>query len=133
METCIDLDKLAPEPLTLKVNGDSYKVKRLSDKTFLTLLEVSGMGDSEIAVALRNALNSPLLRIKSLFKRYKKPFPEKSGKKTIARIIKKTVPDLPINIIKAMDGVQIEGFLRFIIDAYMQDKLNHPLRNINLE
>lgn len=133
METFIDLDKLAPEPLTLKVNNVSYKVKRINDKTFLTLLEVSGMGDSETAVAVKNALNSPLLKIKYFFKRYKKPFPEKSGKKAIARIIKKTVPDLPINIIKAMDGVQIEGFLRFIIDAYMQDKLNHPLRNINLE
>jgi hypothetical protein len=128
MQTYIDLDKWAPEKLTMKINGQTYDVKDITVEMFLEILQLCELGvgpDPSLTSfidELKKAVKKSLIvrgmdKIQRLL-RHGKPISEDAGKRKLARFIKKVVPGLPMSILRAMSQTQIQGFLEFLIQSY---------------
>lgn len=87
----IDLDVYVPEPLTMKVNGVTYQVKEPTTEIYLRILKLGEMQNADFEEA----------------------------KEHFFSIFKETVPDLPEEIIRNMNGPQIQGYLQFLITSYL--------------
>ena len=93
-ERSIDLDALVPEPLTLKINGQVYKVNDVSVETYMRIIKISTIEDEEQA------------RI------------------NFYSIFKESVPDLPDEIIENMNGAQVRGFLAFLVESFLGSQID---------
>ena len=93
-ERNIDLDALVPEPLTLKINGTTYKVNDVSVETYMRIIKMSQIEDEEQA------------RI------------------NFYSIFKESVPDLPDQIIENMNGSQVKGFLAFLVESFIGGQID---------
>ncbi len=128
MQTYIDLDKLVPEKLTMKINDKVYDVKDITVEMFLEILQLCELGvghdpnltsfiDELKKAVKKNWIVRAIDKIQRLIRRGK-PISDDEGKKKLARFLKKVVPDLPMPILRAMSQAQIQGFLEFLIQSY---------------
>jgi hypothetical protein len=135
MEYYIDLDKWAPEKLTMKVNGKSYPVKDITMAMFIEILSLCqlGIGNDKnlndfINQARKNAKGN---KIKAFFENAKtvlrggKPISERAGRKKLFNFIRKVVPSLPVSLLRAMSQIQIEEFMKFLVQTYWEGQ-NDP-------
>ncbi len=132
MQKYIDLDQWIPEKLTMKINGEVYPVRDITVEMFLEILQLCELGvgsDSQLTSfidQLKTAVkkNWFIILIDKIkrFLRRGKPISEDEGKKKLAKFIKKTVPTLPIAILRGMSQKQIQGLLEFLIQSYYEGK-----------
>lgn len=88
----IDLDVFVPEPVTMKVNGVTYKVKEVTTETYLRILNLG---------------------------KFHKDGDFDQAKEEFKAIFKDTVPSLPDEILENMNGAQVMGYLTFLVEAFM--------------
>lgn len=93
-ERSVDLDALVPEPLTLKINGKTYRVNDVTVETYMRILKMGTTNDEE-----QERIN-------------------------FYSIFKESVPDLPDEIIENMTGAQVQGFLTFLVKSFLGDQLD---------
>jgi hypothetical protein len=89
----IDLDAFVEqlEPLTMKVNGVSYPVKEPTTEVYLRILRLGELKDEDFEEAQEHFFG----------------------------IFRDTCPTMPEEVIRNMNGKQITGYLKFLIEVYL--------------
>lgn len=91
----LDLDVFVEqlEPLTMKVNGISYPVKEPNTEVYLRILRLSELKEEDFEEAQEHFFS----------------------------IFRDTCPTMPEEVIRNMNGKQIVGYLRFLIEVFLTE------------